>query len=79
MEMMRDLEVSLWATEAALATGPSVWVGMSVKADESGRLVSFSNHKWPFGELVRRLMLTGAAVALVMHNDVAATDAAPAC
>lgn len=76
MEMMRDLEISLWATEAALATGLPVWVGMSVEADESGRLVSFSNHKWPFGELGRHLMLTGADVALVMHNEVATTDEA---
>ncbi|MGH6875173.1 MAG: homocysteine S-methyltransferase family protein, partial [Aestuariivirgaceae bacterium] len=33
MEMMRDLDYSLWATEAAVATGLPVWVGISVEAD----------------------------------------------
>ena len=32
MEMMRDCDQSLWATEAAVATGLPVWVGISVSA-----------------------------------------------
>ena len=31
MEMMRDIDYSLWATEAAVATGLPVWVGVSVE------------------------------------------------
>ena len=31
MEMMRDVDYSLWATEAAVATGLPVWVGISVE------------------------------------------------
>lgn len=76
MEMMRDLEVSLWATEAAVATGLPVWVGISVERGESGEIVSFSNHKWPLAELVQGLMATGANAALVMHNEMSITDEA---
>ncbi len=41
MEMMRDLDYSLWATEAAVATGLPVWAGISVEADANGRLKGF--------------------------------------
>ena len=35
MEMMRDVDYSLWATEAAVATGLPVWVGISVERRET--------------------------------------------
>lgn len=73
MEMMRDLEVSLWATEAAVATGLPVWVGMSVERTEGGGIVSFANHKWTLPELASGLMDTGAHAALVMHNEISTT------
>jgi S-methylmethionine-dependent homocysteine/selenocysteine methylase len=76
MEMMRDLEVSLWATEAAVATGLPVWVGVAVERNDSGGLVSFANHLWPLAELTRNLMDTGAVAALVMHNEISTTDEA---
>lgn len=74
MEMMRDLDVSLWATEAAVATGLPVWVGMSVERNDTGELVSFANHDWSLIDLARGLMATGAHAALVMHNEIATTD-----
>lgn len=73
MEMMRDLEVSLWATEAAVATGLPVWVGMSVERTEDGRLMSFANQRWTLPDLARGLMETGAHAALVMHNEISTT------
>lgn len=76
MEMMRDLEVSLWATEAAVATGLPVWVGLSVERDNDGALVSFGNHKWSLAELTHVLMDTGADAALVMHNEIDTTEEA---
>ena len=76
MEMMQDLEVSLWATEAAVATGLPVWVGMSAEADDDGALLSHSNHRWTLAELVTGLMATGGDLALIMHNDVDITSAA---
>ncbi|MDZ7840061.1 MAG: homocysteine S-methyltransferase family protein [Gammaproteobacteria bacterium] len=73
MEMMRDLDVSLWATEAAVATGLPVWVGMSVERDDEGDLVSFANQKWGLATLAEALMATGAHAALVMHNEISTT------
>lgn len=76
MEMMRDLDVSLWATEAAVATGLPVWVGMSVERSDDGNLVSFANRKWDLAELAAGLMATGAHAALVMHNEISTTGEA---
>lgn len=75
-EMMRDLEVSLWATEAAVATGLPVWVGISVERNREGELVGFGNHLWTLADLTRGLMATGAHAALVMHNELSITDKA---
>lgn len=74
MEMMRDLDVSLWATEAAVATGLPVWVGMTVERDPSGRLVSFANQRWRLGGLAQGMMAGGAQAALVMHNEASTTS-----
>lgn len=74
MEMMRDLEVSLWATETAVATGLPVWVGISVERADDGSIVSFANHRWGLAELTRGLMASGAHAALVMHNEISTTD-----
>lgn len=74
MEMMRDLDVSLWATEAAVATGLPVWVGIAVERDEAGKIASFANHRWTLPDLTRGLMDTGAHAALVMHNEISTTD-----
>ena len=43
MEMMRDVRYSLWATEAALATGLPVWVGIATERRADGELVGFSH------------------------------------
>ncbi|MDZ7828132.1 MAG: homocysteine S-methyltransferase family protein [Halofilum sp. (in: g-proteobacteria)] len=75
MEMMRDLEVSRWATEAAVATGLPVWVGMSAERVD-GVLVSNMNHRHSLAELTRGLMAGGAQVALIMHNELSITDEA---
>ncbi len=76
MEMMRDLDVSLWATRAAMSTGLPVWVGMSVERGEDGTPVSYGNHRWPLTELAAGLMETGADAALIMHHDIDITDEA---
>jgi homocysteine S-methyltransferase len=73
MEMMRDCDVSLWATEAAVATGLPVWVGISVQKIE-GRLVGFNQHDWELKDIVTTLMSTGAHACLVMHNDISITE-----
>ena len=75
MEMMRDLDVSLQATEAAVATGLPVWVGMSVER-VNGSLVGNTRPEYTLAEVTRGLMATGARVALVMHNEISTTDEA---
>lgn len=70
MEMMRDVDYSLWATEAAVATGLPVWVGVSVERREDGRLAGFHRHEWPLEDIVSSLMVTGAKVCLVMHTRI---------
>ena len=76
MEMMRDLEVSLWATRAAVESGLPVWVGITAERGENGSLVSFGNGRWSLLELVAGLMETGADAALIMHHDPSLTTEA---
>jgi len=74
MEMMRDCDQSLWATEAAVATGLPVWVGISVQRRDDGRLVGFNRQDWELKDIVTSLMSTGATACLVMHNPIELTE-----
>ena len=74
MEMMRDLDYSMWATEAAVATGLPVWVGVAVHRREDGELAGFNRHDYALGDLVEPLMAVGARVAIIMHTSVPDTD-----
>ena len=74
MEMMRDLDYSMWATEAAVATGLPVWVGIAVHRREDGELAGFNRHDYALGDLVEPLMAVGARVAIIMHTSVPDTD-----
>jgi S-methylmethionine-dependent homocysteine/selenocysteine methylase len=69
MEMMRDLDYSLWATEAAVATDLPVWVGVSTEHREDGRLAGFNRHDWALEDIVSALMSTGAKLCAVMHTS----------
>ena len=64
MEMMRDGDYSVWATEAAAATGLPVWVGIAVEEDDDGRLIGFGRP-----ELAAR-RLRRAAVAICSGDGV---------
>lgn len=76
MEMMRDGDHSLWATEAAVATGLPVWVGISVEKREDGVLAGFGRNDWALDDIVAPLMATGAKGCSVMHCNV--NDVTPA-
>jgi len=73
MEMMREVNQSLLATEAAVATGLPVWVGISVERREDGRLAGYQEPHWTLEDLTNVLMGTGAEVCLVMHNEISTT------
>jgi homocysteine S-methyltransferase len=69
MEMMRDLDYSLWATEAAVATGLPVWVGVSTERRPDGTLAGFGRQDFALNDIVSALMETGATVCSVMHTS----------
>ncbi|HEY7749128.1 MAG TPA: homocysteine S-methyltransferase family protein [Aestuariivirgaceae bacterium] len=69
MEMMRDLDYSLWATEAAVATGIPVWVGISVETDSNGKLTGFGREDFAFEDIVAPLMEAGGKVLSIMHSS----------
>ena len=70
MEMMRDCDYSLWATEAAVATGLPVWVGITVDRREDGRLAGLGRTEFVLEDVVTALMATGAQACLVMHTEI---------
>jgi homocysteine S-methyltransferase len=76
MEMMRDLDYSLWATEAAVATGLPVWVGIAVESDASGRLRGYGREDYALEDIIQPLMETGATVLSIMHSSPNDTTAA---
>lgn len=76
MEMMRDTDYSAWATEAAVATGLPVWVGLSVEQQEDGRLAGFGRRDMSLDKVAPVLAGLGGEACLVMHSDLAATTAA---
>jgi methionine synthase I (cobalamin-dependent) len=69
MEMMRDADYSLWATEAAIETGLPVWVGVSAERRGDGKLAGFNRNEWSFEEFVPKLMALKIDVCSVMHTS----------
>ena len=69
MEMMRDTRYSLWATEAAVATGLPVWVGIATERRADGALVGFSHEDELLDDVVRVLAATGPAHISIMHSS----------
>jgi methionine synthase I (cobalamin-dependent) len=68
MEMMRDADYSVWATEAAMATGLPVWVGISVEEDADGRLTGFGRPNSLLDDFVEPLLRSAPAMVSVMHT-----------
>ena len=74
MELMRDCDYALWATEAAMETGLPVWVGVSAERRDDGALVGFGRPEFLFEDVAKILAATKPAVISVMHtsaNDTA--------
>ncbi len=76
MEMMRDTDYSVWATEAAIATGLPVWVGISVEKNKDGVLTGFGREDMPLDVVARALAAVGPAVVSIMHTSPSDTDEA---
>jgi homocysteine S-methyltransferase len=75
LEMMRDLEQTSYAMEAALATGLPVWVGFSCKTtDESTLVLQDGNHT--LAEALEQIPPLGAFLVSIMHTLSEDTPAA---
>jgi S-methylmethionine-dependent homocysteine/selenocysteine methylase len=76
MEMMRDTDYSVWATEAALETGLPVWVGISLETKATGKLSGYSRPDQPAQEIIGALAALKPQAMAIMHTSVADTDLA---
>lgn len=76
MELLRDGDYAVWASEAALATGLPVWIGVSAEKNDSGQLVGWGRPDWPFEAIVQKLAALKPAVMSVMHTSPNDTDEA---
>ena len=75
MEMMRDTDYSVWASEAALATRLSVWIGISVER-HGGKLTGFGREDQDFDTVARVLSALKPDVISIMHTSPNDTDEA---
>ncbi|WP_395661138.1 homocysteine S-methyltransferase family protein [Aestuariivirga sp.] len=75
MEMMRDRDYSVWASEAAMATGLPVWIGISVERHGS-RLTGFGREDQPLDDVARTLSGLKPEVISIMHTSPNDTDEA---
>lgn len=72
MEMMSDPDLALPAIAAAQATGLPVWVGLSARLEEDGRLVAYHRREIAFAESVREIVAAGGGAFGIMHTHVEA-------
>lgn len=75
MEMMRDQDYSVWASEAALATGLPVWIGISVER-HGNRLTGFGREDQNLEDVARVLSALKPDVISIMHTSPNDTDEA---
>jgi S-methylmethionine-dependent homocysteine/selenocysteine methylase len=76
MEMMRDGDYSLWASEAAIATGLPVWIGIAVERGKDGALYGYSRADQRFEDFGARLAALKPAAICIMHTSPNDTDEA---
>jgi homocysteine S-methyltransferase len=74
MEMMRDADYSLWASEAAIATGLPVWIGIAVEQSKDGKLHGYNRVDQPFEDFGPRLAELKPAAICIMHTSPNDTD-----
>ncbi len=67
LEMMRDLEQTTYAVEAAVAIGLPVWVGFSCKTTNEGMVVLWDGEH-TLAEALEQIPPLGASVVSIMHT-----------
>ena len=75
LEMMRDIEQTEYAVEAAVATGLTVWLGFSCKRAEDGTVVLWDGHD-TLAEALEDLPLQDVSLVSIMHTQM--EDTVPA-
>jgi S-methylmethionine-dependent homocysteine/selenocysteine methylase len=75
LEMMRDLEQTTYAVEAAVATRLPVWVGFSCKTTDEGTVVLWDGDH-TLAEALEQIPSLGASLVSIMHTLT--EDAPPA-
>ncbi len=75
LEMMRDLEQTTYAVEAAVATGLPVWVGFSCKTTDEGTVVLWDGEH-TLVEALEQIPPLGASLVSIMHTLTEDTPAA---
>ncbi len=74
MELLRDTDYAVWATEAALETGLPVWIGVSAERDKGGNLQGWGRDDCKLDDIIRKLAALKPDVMCIMHtspNDTA--------
>jgi S-methylmethionine-dependent homocysteine/selenocysteine methylase len=75
LEMMRDLEQTTYAIEAAVATELPVWVGFSCKTTDDGTVVLWDGGH-TLAEALERIPTSEASLVSIMHTLTEDTPAA---
>ena len=70
MEMMSNPELANPAIEAARATGLPVWVGFSVRTNDTGNLTASSRHALSVEQMFSDIDIAGVDVVGLMHSNV---------
>ena len=72
LEMLRDIEWSTAAVDAALSAGLPVWSGFSCAVDERGALMTQGTvgEPMPFEDALRAVTGRGEALVAVMHCEI---------
>ena len=81
LEMLRDIEWSTAAVDAALSAGLPVWSGFSCAVDENGALTTQGtvSEAIPFEDALRAVTGRGEALVAVMHSEIEDTGPGLAC
>jgi homocysteine S-methyltransferase len=67
LEMMRDVEQTTYAVEAAASIGLPLWIGFSCKTTDEGTIVLWDGGH-TLAEALERVPLSGVSVVLIMHT-----------
>ncbi len=75
LEMMRDIEQTTYALEAAVATGLPVWIGFSCKTTDEGTVMLWDGDH-TLAEALEQVPPLGASLVSVLHTLTEDTPAA---